>query len=119
MVLIANSAELISADISIYPQVSRKDGFFDVLVFSPEGVIDIAQLGLNFVTRSMDSARKLTVFRGKRVVVDAEPERYVELDGDLAGKTPLELTVLPSALDMICGERISGPLAKILHQDQA
>jgi diacylglycerol kinase (ATP) len=47
--------------------------------------------------------RKVETYQGKHVVIETKVERLVHVDGRTFGKTPVEMTILPSAIDVITG----------------
>lgn len=79
---------------------SNKDGLLDVLFFhdvDPPTVLSVVGdiLGLQELTAP------LVCWPVKKVTIEADPPQLVTLDGDITGETPVEVTILPSALRII------------------
>ena len=105
MILIANAASLISSKFRLYPGVSRTDGLFDVLVFTADTWTEIVSSAARFATVSLDRSPHVLRLSGQHIRIEAEPALPTEIDGDLAGLTPLEVKVEPSALNLVCGPK--------------
>lgn len=103
LVLIANSASLISARFTLFPGVSRQDGEFNVFVFTADSGPAIARSVADLLTLGRTRSPFMVHMQGRDISVDAEPPMPFELDGDVVGMTPFRVTVEPAALSMVCG----------------
>lgn len=103
LVLVANSAQLLSSKIHLVSDVSRVDGFFDVLVYTATNPLDLALAGAFSLSGYLETSGQVIRLRGKHILIEADPPAPTELDGEVVGETPLEIQVLPSAIELICG----------------
>ncbi|MEZ4665175.1 MAG: hypothetical protein R2835_00620 [Thermomicrobiales bacterium] len=103
LVLVANSAQLLHSRIHLVDDVSRTDGKFDVLIYTASNPVSLAAAGLTSLTGKLESFGQVIRLRGSHIRIDAEPPAPTELDGEVVGVTPLEIEVLPGAIELIRG----------------
>ncbi len=93
-----NAASFPLGAMRVGPDVDPHDGLLDVAVLRNPGFLR----AVGAVLRLVGGPRGVGVLRrARRVRVSAEPPLLVHADGDVAGSTPLEVEVLPSALTAI------------------
>ena len=105
LVLVANSASLISARFPLAPGVSPHDGLFDVLIFTADDRMAMARSAIDLLTFGRRKSPYVIHIQGQDIAIDADPPMPYELDGDVAGMTPFRVVVEPSALSIICACR--------------
>jgi len=66
-------------------------GLFHVCVFSSGKIADLAKYFLAAATNSVRALRDVRFLAGKTVKIDSDPPTAFELDGDYAGRTPVDL----------------------------
>jgi diacylglycerol kinase family enzyme len=103
LVLVANSAQLLSSRIHLVDDVSRVDGQFDVLIYTASNPLSLALAGLTSLMGRLEVTGQVTRLRGKRILIEADPPAPTELDGEVVGETPLEIEVIPRAIELIRG----------------
>lgn len=103
LVLVANSAQLLSSKIHIVGGVSRTDGEFDVLIYTASNPIQLALAGLVSLTGHLELSGQVIRRRGKSIRIESDPPVPAELDGEVVGSTPLDIDVLPNAIELIRG----------------
>jgi len=103
LVLVANSAQLLHSKIHLVDDVSRTDGKLDVLIYTASNPVSLAAAGLTSLTGQLESFGQVIRLRGSHIRIDAEPPAPTELDGEVVGVTPLEIEVLPGAIELIRG----------------
>lgn len=101
LVLVANSAELLSSRIQLVGDVSRVDGEFDVLIYTATNPATLAVAGLLSLTGHLERGGQVLRLRGKQIRIEAYPPAPTEIDGEVIGETPLEIDVVPAALELI------------------
>lgn len=101
LVLVANSAQLLNENIRLVRDVSRTDGVFDILIYTADNPIKLAAAGLTSLTGHLESLGQVIRLRGSHIRIDADPPAPTELDGEVVGETPLEIEVLPRAVELI------------------
>lgn len=103
LVLVANSAQLLSANIHLVNDVSRVDGLFDVLIYTATNPFSLALAGLMSLSGHLEVTGQVVRLRGRHIRIEADPPAPTELDGEVVGETPLEIEVLPRAIELIRG----------------
>lgn len=103
LVLVANSAQLLHSKIHLIDDVSRTDGKFDVLIYKAANPISLAAAGLTSLTGHLETFGQIIRLRGTHIRIEADPPAPTELDGEVVGTTPLEIDVLPNAIELIRG----------------
>jgi YegS/Rv2252/BmrU family lipid kinase len=108
--IVANSASTGVPGVKIADDVDVSDGILDVAVLESAdlptllgSVADVAQGEL---------PRIITRWRGKKIRVVAKPVQEVFSDGEEAGKTPLDVTVMPGAVGVLVPKPAKGAAAK-------
>ncbi|MDO4243844.1 MAG: YegS/Rv2252/BmrU family lipid kinase [Actinomyces sp.] len=99
MVLVGNVGT-ITAGMTLFPQASPSDGRIDLMLASPDKVIDWARLGAQILTgKDMEG---FATFSAARLHIETDEPVPFELDGDTAGTTrSLTVEVEPGALRVI------------------
>lgn len=103
MVLVANSAQLLHSRIHLVEEVSRNDGAFDVLIYTAKNPLELAGAGFVSFTGLLETTGQVIRMRGASIRIESDPPVPTELDGEVAGETPLEIEVLPQAIELIRG----------------
>jgi YegS/Rv2252/BmrU family lipid kinase len=98
-VVIANG-QFFGGGMNIAPRASTTDGLFDVQVFS--GRKRLAFTVMPRVLRGTHlSHRAVRRYVGSSVMIDGEADLAVEADGELLGTGPLEVQLIPAAIDLV------------------
>ena len=75
----------ITAGMTLFPRATPTDGMVDLLLASPDKVVDWARLGAQILTgQEMEG---FTLTRARKVLIEADRPVPFELDGDTAGST--------------------------------
>lgn len=101
LVLVCNGSTIISPRLSLYPGIDSEDGHLDVLIFTPIGPVELARTLARLATQGLEHSPFVRHLRARRVAIAADPELPVELDGDVAGRTPLAISLAPAAVRVI------------------
>jgi YegS/Rv2252/BmrU family lipid kinase len=101
-VVVANCREVGPLFFSLGEGISLDDGYLDVIILSARGLVggvvamwDLFRGGGGRILRA----------RGRSVTVEADSVRPVQMDGELAGTTPFNATVLRRAVDVLVPAR--------------
>ena len=103
MVVVANVSSY-AIEIKVARHAIFNDGWLDVCVFEKSETprIGLLSQALRLVLLgSIPGDPSITCFKGKKVSITCEPPAFVQIDGDVVGKTPTEIEVFPNALRMI------------------
>ncbi|UCC73322.1 MAG: diacylglycerol kinase family lipid kinase [Gemmatimonadota bacterium] len=96
------TAPLLPRPVDLVPDGRPDDGLLDVCVFAVETTLDFLSAMASIVTRRYRRSRRLRYYRGREVVVEADPPLPVQIDGERQGTTtPFTATVRPRALNVV------------------
>lgn len=99
-VLVANAAGL-QGGIDLAPEADVTDGLLDVIVISPQGVVDWVRVAARLATGSPAQDEPVERFQARRVDITTTTDQVCQLDGDPVGTTRrLGIEVRPGALTM-------------------
>lgn len=101
LVLIANGGSIITPRFRLMPDLRTDDGMLDVLIFSTTTAGSVAKILGSMLTRRLHLSPYVIHRTGQTVVLQSEPPLPVQLDGDVAARTPVTFEVLPAALRVI------------------
>ena len=101
MILVANVGQLavspLPIDIKIAPRVCFQDGLLDVCIFAARNLSDWAAMLWRVAREQYVGDDRMLFIQAKRVKIEADPPVAVQIDGEAAGKTPIEAEVMPGA----------------------
>jgi YegS/Rv2252/BmrU family lipid kinase len=97
LAMIANAGSFLGGRFAIGPDVKPDDGELDLCLFMPERLRDVFVLMWRLLRKDFRPHPLMTFARGKAFRISAEPPVSVQADGDIVGRTPIEITVAPSA----------------------
>lgn len=110
-VMVANVGELfarwlpLSMPLAPQPTSAWQDGLFDVVILAPRGAPDVAAILLRAAQRRFTGSDRLIHFQARDIRIEADPPIAVQVDGDLAGETPVAMSVQRNALRMLLPPR--------------
>ena len=96
---VVNAGSLGGVALSFDAQIDVSDGLLDVFMINTDLSSLQAATG-RFLNLSTERAR-WHYWRGREVVMEAEPEQTIWLDGELLGPTPVTITAVPAAIRVI------------------
>lgn len=97
LAMIANAGSFLGGRFAIGPDVKPDDGELDLCLFMPERTRDVFALLWRLLRRDFRPYPLMTFARGKGFRISSEPSVLVQADGDIVGRTPIEITVAPRA----------------------
>lgn len=98
--VIANSANLGRPRLTLAPDIRIDDGVLDVILLRDadlEAIADVLRAARGDPVNT-DSIKR---WKGKRIRVEASPDREVQVDGETGMSLPLEIEVVPAALRVV------------------
>ena len=97
MAMVANAGSILNGRFSLGPDVRPDDGELDLCLFVPESAGDVVALIWRMLWRNFRPHPRMRFVRGKHFVLSADPAVSVQADGDIVGRTPIEIRVVPGA----------------------
>lgn len=89
------------------PDAVVNDGLINLTVVEKMPKIKIASQFMKLFTGRIYSIIGVHHITGKHIQVETVPNDVVEVDGEVLGNTPLDLTVMPQALRVIVGDNFT------------
>jgi YegS/Rv2252/BmrU family lipid kinase len=86
---------------SVLPFAKPDDGLLDVCVMPCANWFELAQWFLQAAAGQHVWSDKIKYLNGKHILIESKQEVPVQIDGDSAGHTPLEITLLPRRVPFI------------------
>jgi len=84
------------------PQVELDDGRIDVCIIRARSMVDYVGVATAvLLRRQSEEPALLHIIATDRVEVDGDPELPVQGDGDLIGNPPVEIAVMPRAVEVV------------------
>ncbi len=108
-VIVANCGEFVPPFLKLGHGIMFDDGLLDVVLLHADGVLQ----GVSVLTRlllGLTDSPGMRFARGEHIVVESDPIRQVELDGEPAGgDTPFTASIVPKAIEiMVPATRTAG-----------
>lgn len=100
-ILLANVAHLKRPSVTIAPDGASDDGRLDMVLLSTRGALGWFRLGVAWLLRRRGDGDSLEYRSIQRCRVEAVPRLPVQIDGELAGETPVTVVVVPAALTLV------------------
>ncbi len=86
---------------AVFPKATMDDGRLDVCVFENGGYLDVLRYAQGVLRGVHTSFRDVCYFQAEEFVCNAARPVPFELDGELAGESPVRFTVIPRALHVV------------------
>jgi len=99
LVIVAN-ANAYAMRLSIAPGAVGDDGWLDVCIFQKPGVARVIRDLVAVALRRHPRLTHVRMNRARKVRVEGDGSVPVQLDGDAADGTPIEITIDPAAIDI-------------------
>jgi YegS/Rv2252/BmrU family lipid kinase len=98
----ALTAPMLPRPVDLVPDGHPDDGLLDVCVLAVETTIDFLSALGSIVTREYGRNPRLRYYRGREILVEADPPLPMQIDGErLERSTPFTATVRPKALNVV------------------
>lgn len=100
-VMVANFGVVLGDLIHLGPDIATDDGMLDLCIFSPRGALDALSLVWRLFREDFRPRRGLLYRKGERFRISCEPAQTVQTDGEVRGRTPVEVRVEPRAARLL------------------
>jgi len=101
LAMVANAGSILGGRFSIGPNVRPDDGELDLCLFMPERFSEVLGLFWRLLRRDFRPHPRMMFVRGKTFLVRSDPPVFVQADGDIIGRTPIEIRVAPMAAEFL------------------
>ena len=101
LVLVANGPSIIAPRFQLDREVLLDDGLLDVFVVTATSASQLARVIASMVKQRLGGSPFVETWRTREVTIEATPGIVVQLDGDVAGVTPVTLSLVPEALSVV------------------
>lgn len=105
LVLVANGPGIISPRLPVFTGISSTDGMLDVVAITATSLPRILGVVGNFVARRLDRSRHVLHLRTPWVRIESTPAMPIELDGNVYGRTPMDVSLRPTRARLIVPRR--------------
>jgi len=90
------------AGMCVCPNAALDDGLLDVTVIGPLSMYELARdIGVLYNGRLCSHAR-VQSYRARRIEADSGHDVMIEIDGEPVGRLPVEISVIPEAIQIAC-----------------
>jgi len=100
-VMIVNFGAVLGDLFHFGPGIVHDDGLLDCCLFAPTSVADAARVMWRLVRREFGEDASLLYRAGRRFRIETDAPRAAQADGELLGRTPLDVHVVPRAATLL------------------
>ncbi len=97
-VLIANVGQifhsLLPVELKLAPATSASDGMLDVCIFAPRSLPDVATVLWKVASGKYAGDQRMAYLQAREIRIESDPPVIAQVDGDVAGMTPLTARVV-------------------------
>jgi YegS/Rv2252/BmrU family lipid kinase len=101
LAMIANAGSILGDRFKLGPDVRPDDGELDLLLFAPQRRGHVFSLMWRLLRRDFRPHPAMQFVRGKRFLLSSDPPVSVQADGDIVGRTPIEISIVPGAASFL------------------
>jgi len=98
--IIANIGSLGVPGLNLSPGIEPSDGLLDVLVIQKADLPGLISLAASVVGGS-ENQNSMLHWQAKSISVEAMPPQLVQVDGEMAGRSPVNVTIMEKALRVL------------------
>ena len=100
--LVDNAGNMGVAGFSAAPNISVSDGLLDVILVRNAGFQSVVAMGGSLANATPDPD-SFHHWQARQITIDADPDQPVQVDGEMAGRTPVTINVIPQAVRVLVG----------------
>jgi diacylglycerol kinase family enzyme len=101
--LVDNAGNMGVAGFSAAHNISVSDGLLDVILVRNAGFRSWVAMGENLANATPDPD-SFHHWQAREITIEVDPEQPVQVDGEMAGSTPVTINVIPQAVRVLVGE---------------
>ncbi len=101
LTLVANFGSVLHGRFALGPGITPEDGELDVCVYAPRNSWDAVRMVWRIVRHDYRSGGRMYFARAREVVIECEPPRILQADGEIIGMSPVRITVDAGAATLL------------------
>jgi diacylglycerol kinase family enzyme len=101
LTLIANFGSVLRGGIALGPEITPDDGSLDVCMYAPRSGVDAVQMLWRILRRDYRSDGRMYFAKAREVVIECDPPRIFQADGEIIGMSPVRITVDAGAATLL------------------
>ena len=94
------------------PNAVVNDGLFDITIIKKMRKGEIIRSLKKLYDGTILDHPKIEGYMGKVIRIDSDPLIHVEADGESLGHSPIEFTIIPDSVNVICGTPVCSDKAE-------
>jgi YegS/Rv2252/BmrU family lipid kinase len=99
--LVISNSKYTGGKMKIAPMAETNDGKVDVIIFNEVNRREIINIFMNVFKGTHIGHERVKIFSATEIEIVSDPQQLIMADGELLGKTPLTLKVLPKELSVL------------------
>jgi diacylglycerol kinase family enzyme len=105
LAMVANAGTILGGRFAVGPDVRPDDGELDLCLYMPEKWGEVVELFWRLLRKDFSPHARMMFVRGKKFRVMSDPPVSVQADGDIVGRTPIDISVAPMAAEFLLPRR--------------
>ena len=101
LTLIANFGSVLRGGIALGPEITPDDGELDVCMYAARSGWDAVHMVWRILRRDYRSDGRMYFARAREVVIECDPPRIFQADGEIIGMSPVRITVDAGAATLL------------------
>jgi YegS/Rv2252/BmrU family lipid kinase len=101
LTLVANFGSVLHGGFALGPQITPDDGLLDVCVYAPDNAVDAVGMVWRLVTKNYSGDDRMYFAKAREVVIECDPPRIFQADGEIIGTSPVRITVDAGAATLL------------------
>jgi diacylglycerol kinase (ATP) len=109
IMIVASNIRLYAGIMELAPMASLSDGLLDVYLFKGYSGVSAWRHIFSLLTRTHGRDPEITYYRGRSLRIETSKALLVQADGDVIGHTPVDVELVPGALQVVVPRDASSP----------
>ncbi len=109
--MVANSGNIGQPGLSLAPNINVSDGLLDVVVIRAGDIGSVISVAASVIAGN-ENAEPLQHWQARNIRIATETPETIQADGEMIGKTPAHVTVVPQAVRVIVPKKAEQPAAQ-------
>lgn len=101
LTLIANFGSVLRGGIALGPEITPDDGQLDICMYAPHSGVDAVHMLWRILRRDYRSDGRMYFAKAREVVIECDPPRIFQADGEIIGMSPVRITVDAGAATLL------------------